>query len=769
MRHNNFRKRIIRTVASVIMSFSLVICSGTTSVVTYAATSGTGVIKCSENDWVAARSGPGTNYPIEHKLANGKPITVIEDTKGTDGMTWYKIKYNLIVDNSECISYVRSDLVTITSTSASQPGTASGTVYATASVTANNVFLRDNAGTSGTNKLVSLYCGDKVDIIGEKTVSGVVWYNVNCTKNGTNYTGWVICTYLNVTYTGATDENYAQTLRNSGFPESYINNLSALHTKHPNWTFIAVNTGLDWNTVIANESVNGRNLVQNSENDARKSTAAGAYNWNTNKWTVYDGASWVSANPNYIAYCMDPRNFLDETNIFQFESLSYNASHTTAGVSAILNGTFMSGSVKDADGSSLNYANAFVNIGKSTSVSPYHLAARVKQEQGVKGTSPLISGKYSGFEGYYNYFNYGAYGSSKEVVYKNGLTYAKNKGWNTRYKSLLGGAQLLGANYINKGQDTLYFEKFNVVNHNALYSHQYMANVKGAISEGQSVAKGYTDKNQAFVFKIPVYSNMPEKAVAFSDSGNPNNYLKSLGIAGLSLTPAFNGDTTNYSIVVPNAISSVTVAAEAVASTSSISGAGKYNLSVGNNTIKVNCKSQSGVTRTYTINISRQGDAGNNNNNDNNSNNGSNGNTAGNTYSISSSKYKIGSVITGVAPGTSAATFLANISATGGSVKLLDSAGGVNTGTVGTGNRIALYDSANNLKATYDIVIYGDTSGDGVISVKDLIMINRHILKKSNLSGAALTAADASKDGNVSIKDLILVNNNILGKSTISQ
>ena len=63
MRHNNFKKRIIRTVASVIMSFSLVICSGTTSVVTYAETSGTGVIKCSENDWVAARSGPGTNYP----------------------------------------------------------------------------------------------------------------------------------------------------------------------------------------------------------------------------------------------------------------------------------------------------------------------------------------------------------------------------------------------------------------------------------------------------------------------------------------------------------------------------------------------------------------------------------------------------------------------------------------------------------------------------------------------------------------------------------
>ena len=114
-------------------------------------------------------------------------------------------------------------------------------------------------------------------------------------------------------------------------------------------------------------------------------------------------------------------------------------------------------------------------------------------------------------------------------------------------------------------------------------------------------------------------------------------------------------------------------------------------------------------------------------------------------------------------------TFINNISATGGSVKLLDSSGAQQSGNVGTGSRVAVYDASNNLKATYDIVVYGDTSGDGVISVKDLIMINRQILNLSNLSGASLTAADVSRDGNVSVKDLIMVNNSILGKSTISQ
>ena len=102
---------------------------------------------------------------------------------------------------------------------------------------------------------------------------------------------------------------------------------------------------------------------------------------------------------------------------------------TKQGVSSILKGTFMENTVEDSDGSALDYAQAFMDIGEETGVSPYHLASRVRQEQGLKGTSSLISGTYSGYEGYYNYFNVGAAGITSTLVIKNGLAYAKKAGW----------------------------------------------------------------------------------------------------------------------------------------------------------------------------------------------------------------------------------------------------------------------------------------------------------------------------------------------------
>jgi beta-N-acetylglucosaminidase len=241
----------------------------------------------------------------------------------------------------------------------------------------------------------------------------------------------------------AADTEYRTQLKDAGFPDSYIESLVTLHQTYPEWQFEAVLTGLDWDTVIEKESENGVNLVPKSGNDATKSTASGAYDWNTNTWTIYDGSSWVGANSDYIAYYMDPRNFLNDTDIFQFENLSYSELQTKDGVDAILKGTFMANSVKDADKTTLNYAEAFMSIGQSTGVSPYHLASRVRQEQGLNGNSSLISGVYKDYEGYYNYFNVGASGITSTLVIQNGLAYAKRAGWNTRYKALVGGAQLV--------------------------------------------------------------------------------------------------------------------------------------------------------------------------------------------------------------------------------------------------------------------------------------------------------------------------------------
>ena len=756
----------------------------------------TAKVVCDERYWVAARSGPGTEYELEHKLSNGKDITILEQTTGSDGKVWYKAKYNLAANNEECVSYIRSDFVAAgeasskpkTETTADAAAgnaeqadvqqnnedqialaTAAG-AYATGTITGGNVYVRNAAGTSGTTKVVSLNWNHQVDIIGETKVNGVVWYNVKGTLNGKDFTGWTISTYIKVNYNNTGDNtDFVTAMKNAGFPDSYIPNLTALHNKYPSWTFEAVKMGLDWNTVIENESINGLNLVSKSADNSKKSTAAGAYNWSTNTWVEYE-PGWVSASSSYIAYLMDPRNFLDETNIFQFQSLAYSPNETLGGVQSIIKGTFMEGTKSYSNnGEKINYADTFMDVAKSSGVSAYHIASRIKQEQGINGTSPLISGTYSGYEGYYNFFNFSATGSTKALIYKNGLSFAKKQGWNTRVKSISGGSVKVGSNYINKGQNTLYFEKFNVVNTSSLYFHQYMGNVTAAMTEGRNLAKGYSDKNQAFVFKIPVYNNMPSSAVGFNKAGDTNNYLQSLSISGVSLTPAFNGTTTSYSAVVSNAISSVSITAKAVSGNSSISGTGSYSLAVGNNTVKISCKSQSGDTRTYTININRQvAPAGNNNSGGNNQGNNSQNNTEVN---ITSGKYRIGSYITGIEPGTDAADFVKNIAVSAsGSVKLLTSSGSENSGKVATGNKVAVYDASGNLKKTYDIVIYGDINGDGAVNALDMIKLNRHILGKGTLMGAYLEAADANRKGDGgNALDMIIMNRHILGKSKISQ
>ena len=266
-----------------------------------------------------------------------------------------------------------------------------------------------------------------------------------------------------------------------------------------------MNTGLDWDTVIYNQLQGGRSLVYKTFPDYTK---AGAY----------DDGNWFYATEEILEYYMDPRNALTEDGVFQFELLTYNKTyHTEAAVETFLNNTFMNSS-QYAPGTSMTFAHIFWAIGaeEGREVSPFHLAARVYQEQG-QGTSGLISGTYPGYEGYYNYFNVGATGTSTTQVIENGLKYAKEKGWTDAYFSILGGADVISANYIKRGQDTLYLQKYNV-NPNgyyALYTHQYMQNISAPTSEGKSMKNLYASANSlenTFVFKIPVYENMPEGA-----------------------------------------------------------------------------------------------------------------------------------------------------------------------------------------------------------------------------------------------------------------
>ena len=230
------------------------------------------------------------------------------------------------------------------------------------------------------------------------------------------------------------------------------------------------------------------------------------------------GDKYVQASEDIIEYFMDPRNFLNEENIFQFEHLVYSENQTVDIVEAMLEGSFMH-DVEIEPG--ITYAKAFCDIGKKLDLSPYLLATRVLQEQSHLGSSPLISGEYKGYERYYNFFNIKASGVSQNEVIENGLIKAKEEGWDSIYKSLEGGAYYLAENYILQGQDTLYLQKFDVEkDHFGLYWHQYMQALYGAFNEGNTVAEAYKKmgiKDGHFTFKIPYYKNLPEFASAKPD------------------------------------------------------------------------------------------------------------------------------------------------------------------------------------------------------------------------------------------------------------
>ena len=115
-----------------------------------------------------------------------------------------------------------------------------------------------------------------------------------------------------------------------------------------------------------------------------KSTADGCYDWNTGEYTELDSGGWVQASEGLVKYALDPRNFLDDTYIFMFESLSYDSSvHNVDGVRNIISGTFMENSSHNLDG--YDYASLLMYAGEVSKVSPYHLATRIIQEQGADG------------------------------------------------------------------------------------------------------------------------------------------------------------------------------------------------------------------------------------------------------------------------------------------------------------------------------------------------------------------------------------------------
>lgn len=485
----------------------------------------------------------------------------------------------------------------------------------TGSCTADVLNVRSGAGT-GYSKTGTVSYGDSLTILSETTdSSGAKWYKISCG----NVTGYVSAAYVQLTSSGSqgsSDADFESYMTKQGFPESYKPYLRKLHEQHPKWIFTAQKLGVDWNTALKEECVVGRNLVHSSALASWKSMEKGAYDFNGGYWYGLDG-SWVAASKEIIMYYMDPRNFLNDTYIFMFENQSYDPSYQTeSGVKTILADTFMSGSYTCPDTKKkYTYSQTFMDAAKKSGVSPYHLASRCRNEQGVNG-APQSLGTVKGYENYFNFFDIQAYATSTMTAAEMGCKYAKTTNptyllpWTNQYKSIVGGSIFLGTGYITKGQDTLYLQKFDMVDGgNGLYYHQYMTCVFGQANEAISLKNAYSQDilNSAMEFKIPVYNNMPDKLCPKpTSSGDNNNYLKSLSVSGTSISPKFDKFTASYTAKVNAEVSSVTVNANPLGKSAKVSGKGKLSLKTGENTVKVTCTAASGVKRTYTIKITRK-------------------------------------------------------------------------------------------------------------------------------------------------------------------
>ena len=87
---------------------------------------------------------------------------------------------------------------------------------------------------------------------------------------------------------------------------------------------------------------------------------------------------------------------------------------------------------------------------------------------------------------------------------------------------------------------------------------------------------------------------------------------------------------------------------------------------------------------------------------------------------------------------------------------------------VGTGMTVCIMDGSKKVK-TYTAIVYGDTNGDGEISITDMLSVKADILKKSKLSGVYAAAADTNGDGSISVTDFLQIKAKILKKSEITQ
>lgn len=366
------------------------------------------------------------------------------------------------------------------------------------------------------------------------------------------------------------DEAWENTLLQ--FPTSYHEALNKIHVLYPQWTFAAVSINYEWEYALEKElEPESKNLVQFDDTEYFFGKE-----WMKKNDTLYEAPNWYPASREAIAYHMDPRNFLNSRDVFQFLKLRYgehNGDNTA--VKAIFAG------IEALD----TFVDPVMIAAKEADILPEALATRIRQElslgdditMGAKGMihpdqRPLIEDSASpGFlspedqlreletlkaqvgklseeqekyyqdlknggtgypepkERYYNLFNIAAFpdpGETEGSLY-NGARFAAGLlmdrvrmeeeelmlPWDSIERAMIGGAKFIKGQYIAGGQDSLYLQKFDLLTGN--FSHQYMQAIQTPQSEGRRLYNVFASSErleEPWHFEIPIFQNMPTEA-----------------------------------------------------------------------------------------------------------------------------------------------------------------------------------------------------------------------------------------------------------------
>ena len=784
----------------------------------------TGYVYCpDDNNPINVRDGESTSSKILGAVKCNSTVTILNENTGSN---WYQIQ------QGNLIGYSSKDYIRINKTMTNLKGRVS--------CVENDDPLTVRDSVNG-NIDTRLPCDTEMKILDDTLGSAGYcsnWYKVSYGDNKIGYVcGTYVITEVDVDLNGDEAVNYRNSLKSAGFPDSYLDDLVKLHFEHPTWQFVPFNTNLDWNTVIENESVAGRNLVWYSYGEGYRSKESYSYNYATDEYYRHSKEiNWWYASPEAIAYYIDPRNYLNSKNIFTFESLSYESSFQNSGiVDKILGNSFMPNLYKKY--SSNPYTDAFIEAAGTYNVSPIHLASRILQEQGINGSSTGL-GTYKGYENIFNFYNIKAVGNDPSVALlwakggASGTLTSYGRPWDSPYKSIIGGAKFLSEDYISIGQNTLYFEKFDVSRSNGHYTHQYMQNLTAPLTEGVTTYSSYSSVNglldEALVFIIPVYNNMPSTKVEVPANKNPNSYLKSIKVNDKELD-GFAYDKLNYSMEADAGVDSIKIEATSINNKASIEGLGTVKLENGDNKITIKVTAENGNVTNYVLVVNKKEKE---ENIDVPEDNTITNIVIDNTnlvfdkdtlkYDIETSfessklsiKYYIGndintkeidlivgknivnigkytinitrndiaigtalnnsgikyndSYVYGISLNTGTDSLINNIKKISDTLSIsIKDSNGNNSSIFKTGDKVNIKSSLE--EKNYEVLIYGDVNGDGVIDKLDYLAILRHYYGYKKYDGVYKEAADVNKDGTIDKLDYLAVLRDYYGYKKIVQ